>query len=275
MTGHFARFPAMSDDSALGSLPAGLPPGRLVIPNPDFGDEAWPDRHVMWVSDEPLPAAGEHWKRLYDLRETTGLYPLLLDTVDGEPGRPWHYGELDPAPVGAIDVLTADGVLRRFWDSVTEENPGSADLLGLPDGPWPGLALPGTTFQEPDAAARKLADSLSAERPWLLGLVPATRGADTLALCGWDGPCNHTGHIQEISAVLRSWEERFGARVVAVGFATLDLSVAAPPITVEQGLRLAAEHFAFCPDNIWQGGQTFAEYAQDQVDATRWSFWWD
>jgi Domain of unknown function (DUF4253) len=75
--------------------------------------------------------------------------------------------------------------------------------------------------------------------------------------------------------VLRSWEERFGARVVAVGFDTLDLSVAAPPTTADQALGIAAEHHAFCPDNVWQGSGDFAEYAGCLINADNWSFWWD
>ncbi|WP_436319065.1 DUF4253 domain-containing protein [Streptomyces virginiae] len=53
--------------------------------------------------------------------------------------------------------------------------------------------------------------------------------------------------------VLRDWEHRFGARVVAVGFDTLHLSVAAPPMSGQDALLVAAEHFALSPDNIWQG----------------------
>jgi Domain of unknown function (DUF4253) len=52
---------------------------------------------------------------------------------------------------------------------------------------------------------------------------------------------------------MRSWEDRFGARVIGVGFADLYVSVAAPPATLDEALPVAAEHFAFCPDNIWQG----------------------
>ncbi|WP_218826191.1 DUF4253 domain-containing protein [Actinomadura mexicana] len=52
--------------------------------------------------------------------------------------------------------------------------------------------------------------------------------------------------------MVRSWEDRFGAQVVGAGFADLYPSVAAPPSTYEEALRLAAEHPAFCPDDIWQ-----------------------
>jgi hypothetical protein len=37
------------------------------------------------------------------------------------------------------------------------------------------------------------------------------------------------------------------------------------------------EHFAFCPDNIWQGSwlYTLAAYAERITGARHWGFWWD
>jgi hypothetical protein len=80
------------------------------------------------------------------------------------------------------------------------------------------------------------------------------------------------------AAVMLDWERRHGSRVVALdGFATLHVSVAAPPADHDQALRVAAEHFAFCPDTIWQGasGETLATYAEELVGADSWVFWWD
>jgi hypothetical protein len=53
-----------------------------------------------------------------------------------------------------------------------------------------------------------------------------------------------------LSAVLRSWEERFGATLVWIGGFTLVLAVADPPRTREESERVAAEHFAFCHDQV-------------------------
>lgn len=273
----------MSDlrDDPFGALPAGLPPGRLVTPDDD-ADERSGGRPVLWVSDAPLADAARHWLRLFEARDKTGLYPLLLDTLRNETDRPWHAGELsDPASVGVIDVLTAVGVLRRFWEQVTEELDDEAgeeeqvDASGVPRGPWPGLAEPGVLDRDPDEVARRYVEERYSGESMLLGLVPATRGADTLALVGWDGPVNHTDHTPEISAVVRSWEDRFGARVVSVGFAELDLSVAAPPVTAAHAREVAVEHHAFCPDNVWQGSGDFSDYAGRLVGAGNWSFWWD
>ncbi|GLZ14627.1 hypothetical protein Acsp04_48620 [Actinomadura sp. NBRC 104425] len=244
---------------SLDELPDGLPPGRLITP-----EEA--DRPALWVSDEPLPDAGRHWLRLYDLRHETGLYPLLLEGLAGDPGRPWHDGELWPGSVAAIDALDAENVLEKAWHSVTE---GAEH--GPLSGPWPGLAPPGEADADADAAARRQAERSDCA---LLGLVPAERGADALTAAGWGGPCNHLG-TAEVSAVVRSWENRFGARVTSVGFDILRLSVAAPPTTVEHARRVAVEHHALCPDNIWQGVGDFDQYAEFLADAESWWFWWD
>ncbi|MER8029869.1 DUF4253 domain-containing protein [Streptomyces bauhiniae] len=110
-----------------------------------------------------------------------------------------------------------------------------------------------------------------------LGLVTAASGAEALTAAGWSGPANYDNDTAKFSAVLSDWEDRFGARVVAVGFSTLHLSVAAPPTTEEDALLVAAEHFAFCPDNVWQGRPpyTLAAYAERLTHVHNWDFWWD
>ena len=80
-----------------------------------------------------------------------------------------------------------------------------------------------------------------------------------------------------LCAVLRSWEDRFGLRLVALGSDTLTATVAAPPRTPEEAEAIAAEHFAFCPDNITQGHfETLRDYAHKALLAKpTWHFWWD
>jgi len=254
-------------DLGTARLPDGLPSGRLIIADPDFADDMWTGTPLLWITDGPVVDAYTCWARLETAwTEGSGLYPLLLQTLHGEPERPWHAGELSPVTTGAIDALTANGVLRRLWPEVEDDD--------LPFEVWPGLAAPGKQLEDPSEAARELVAALVREGEWLVGLVPAVGGANALGAVGWNGPVNHAG-VAEISAVLRSWEERYGARVVGVGFDTLELSVGAPPATIEEARHLGAEHHAFCPDNIWQGGVTYEEYAESLLGSARWSFWWD
>jgi Domain of unknown function (DUF4253) len=118
-----------------------------------------------------------------------------------------------------------------------------------------------------------------------IGLVAAESGAHELSAVGWQGPLNYDNDNDndndndtgKFAAVVAGWQERFGARVVAVGGGSLNLSVVAPPDNREDALALACEHFAFCPDNVWQGSRLFtvAAYAEGLMHADPWTFWWD
>lgn len=81
----------------------------------------------------------------------------------------------------------------------------------------------------------------------------------------------------ELTAVLASWEERFGTRLVGLDHETVILSVAAPPRTRREAEHVAAEHFAFSSDTIVQEeDEILGEYAAHQLVADPvWRFWWD
>ncbi|MEV0680084.1 DUF4253 domain-containing protein [Actinosynnema sp. NPDC050436] len=281
------------DLSVLHADPAGarppstpLPPGRLVVSSEENGN----DRPLLWLSDGP-PRFGL-WDALRAEHAETGLWPLLLEPLgDDDSFRPWGDGELWPSDMSAPGDHDPAALLAGWWAAHTapeepdaeESNTGEQDTDQRPSTTapfgraWPGLAPAPPARTDPDRAAAEAADVLASVKDELrLGLVAAGRGADALTAVGWTGPANYTGDTAEISAVLRDWEDRFGARVVAVGFATLYLSVGNPPSTPEHALRVAAEHFAFCPDNVWQGGvATLADYAERLVDSEVWAFWWD
>lgn len=142
---------------------------------------------------------------------------------------------------------------------------------------WPGIAPPPATDSDADEMADQYARNFLAGNPHArLGLVTASRSADTLAAVGWEGPANYDNDTARFGAVIRDWEQRFGVRAVGVGPSTLHLSVASPPTTPEHALAVAAEHFAFCPDNIWQGEyRDLRSYAEGLIDLNCWTFWWD
>ncbi|MEJ3655644.1 DUF4253 domain-containing protein [Actinomycetes bacterium KLBMP 9759] len=188
--------PLLPDPSAR-TLAVALPPGRLVTPDVGLGTGA----PAYWLSDGP--ASAELWAHLRGAHARSGLWPLLLEGMSGEPSRPWVDGEVTPRRVGEIDSHDGASVLAAAWADWAEED--DAD--------------------DPD------------EQYDFEDLEP------------------------------------FG-----LGFDTLYLSVAAPPTTTEHALRVAAEHFAFCPDNIQQGecgAETLTGYAELIRGRNSWSFWWD
>ncbi|SNT49670.1 protein of unknown function [Asanoa hainanensis] len=216
----------------------------------------------MWISD--APATPGSWAAARADHHRSGLWPLLLDSLDRDGQRPWESGELGQPETSAPDDYDAETVLAHLF------------AVGAPDKGWPGLAPAGALIADPDDEADRAADALLHRQPWLrIGFVPAPRGSDTLAACGWHGPANHTNNTAQLCAVLCSWESRFGARAIGLGFDTLTLSIAAPPRTIEEALVISAEHLAFCPDNIYQGPGAIGPYAKQVLEARVWNFWWD
>ncbi len=107
-------------------------------------------------------------------------------------------------------------------------------------------------------------------------LVPAMRPADVPWVIGWSGACNLSLSGADISSVLRSWEDRFGAVLTSMGFDELLVVTDSLPTRpdVRQLEAIGAEHYAFCPDNIDQGAESMKAYLP-QIERGRWPFWWD
>lgn len=108
-----------------------------------------------------------------------------------------------------------------------------------------------------------------------MGLAAASRPADVLPLIGWDGAANHWEDALVIAAVLRSWEERFGARLLRVGFAEIQLLAERPPRTVQAAQQLAAEQFAFCDESAGKGLHDVPSITAHLLSSPTWTFWWD
>lgn len=260
-------------------LSTALPPGRTIV-----SEQRNP---LLWLSDAPAPAG--LWSELRAGHSASGLWPLLLEGLEDHPDegvRPWESEELFPEEAGAPADHDPAVLLAAWWRGCTALD-GETDFLTAeqraavtaPYGlEWPGVAPAATLARDPGALADEYAASLLEKNPHLrLGLVPARSGAEALSAVGWSGPANHEEDVARLGAVLADWERRFGSRVVCLGFDTLNVSVAAPPATREAALGVAAEHFAFCPDNVWElsGERPLEAYADRLVGKDAWTFWWD
>ncbi|SEG89112.1 protein of unknown function [Thermomonospora echinospora] len=251
------------------TLAAELPPGTVVWPDPGYPQRHPVRRPAFWVSDGPVPAG--LWGTLRSEHPRSGLWPVLLD----ESTQPWSAGQVAPEPVSEIDNYDPAAFMAEVWsDWCAHQIDGDYSELDPYGKNCPGLAPPGIPVHDPDELADRYAAALT-RRGLSLGLAAVERGADALTAMGWQGALNHNEWTAPLAAVVRGWEERFGARVVGLGFNTLDLSVAAPPLTSRHALQVAAEHWAFCPDTMFQGPGTLIGYAEEIRGKTAWSFWWD
>jgi hypothetical protein len=254
--------------------PVTLGEGRPV--EPQYGEE--PRSMALWVTDRPVPDATSAWWALAQQFPTTGLWPLLLQPL-GESGRPWDAGEFHPASEADVEALDVHRLLEDGWDGwlVPINNPwprGTGPLA--PFGPeFPGLA---PLQRSSVAIAVPVATGGSAR----IGLVSCRRPADAVALMGWLGTINRIGPAQT-SAVLRSWEDRFGAILVGLSFATITVLVSRPPVSEDDALRVAAEVAALCPDALWQPESqpypmreaTLEAISRQVVREPVWRLWFD
>lgn len=171
---------------------------------------------------------------------------------DAEPAGPlsvWDFGFGMPKDITLLDAMPAVDVLAENWRSAL----GLAEVQAPSGHGFPGLAPAGRT-PFPAQTLHDAVCALAAEQSFRLGLVAARRPADVPALTGWDGNGDGPGTAARslrISAVLRSWEDRFGARLLRMGIDDeLWVLIERPPATLcrqpERTGRSLASH-ADCP----------------------------
>jgi hypothetical protein len=181
-----------------------------------------------------------------------------------------------------VDRLDAATVLAREWaNSVPtagelESDHELAKMVAPFGEQFPGLAR----GQDQALTEAELARALSWFGSARIGLVPASRPADVLALVGYDGTVNRYNTPELLSAALRSWENRFGAVLVEVGFAHIRLLARRPPRTLADAQAVAAELWTLC-DEFWPidrpgtAGRDIDEITERILDIPIWSLWLD
>lgn len=268
-----ADLSALLGDSPGVSVP--LPPGELLTEQSTRVNDTEP-QPLCWISDEP-PSP----QLLAALRgdRHSGLWPLLICDDNETYGERCSVGVVPPEPREHIDRWHAADVMNRIWNGLCRSDDGlepAYDLDSLEPfrDTCPGIARAGNLLADPDILANQQTHRFVQDEV-RLALVPVRHGADTLTVLGWAGAANHVSRTADLSAMLRSWEQRFGARLLRLDPDRLDVSVAAPPQGAEHALAVAAEHWAFCPDRIMQESGSLTDYADEIRGRRTWSFWWD
>ena len=221
------------------------------------------------------------WSALSALHGQTGLVPILAPAGGGD------YLEAacqDPAAVADVDRVDAAALLERRWAECFpgpwqpgREWDGDRQWVEEMAAPftsrYPGLA-PAVDAAVAAEVLEAAAGSFPASR---IVVVPADRPADVLPVLGWypgDWACAFpVPSPVGFAAVLRSWEERFGARLLAMTHDEACLLVERPPRGLDAALPVAAEHFVFCDEPA--GRQPVRTTAADIAGAPLWYFWWD
>jgi len=182
----------------------------------------------LWETNRSGDDAIELAERLAAAFPKTGLWPVLWNFPD-EPSS-YMDGPYDLAAASE----SASPTLRLLWNK-------QAGKYLFPNMTFPGLAAASTSFTHRNPFAIFAAHQNGSFDPgdYRLLLIPCTRPADSLSAVGLE-LSNHFTDGQ-ISSVLRSWEQRFGANVVMFGAGTVVLAVDSPPTSPGAAKRLAYE----------------------------------
>ena len=248
------------------------------------------EKLAAWVTVEPMPDAGRAWRALSAARAQTGLVPVLLEPdppESREPGQGPDFGFFHSANLDLLNGMPALDVLTAEWNAKRD----AADVRWAqnvaPYGDrFPGLAAAERASAPPDEVRRALSTLPAAH----LGLVSASRPADVPAIVGWSvfgldsispdsdpyEPYLPGARSLLIGSVLRSWEERFGARLLRIGAdAVLQVLAERPPRTLDVATQLAAEFYAFADEIDRNAAYTVSGIAAGLVDTPIWTFGWD
>jgi hypothetical protein len=94
-------------------------------------------------------------------------------------------------------------------------------------------------------------------------------------LLSWSGAVNYDLDGAHHVAVLRSWQQRYGAELVTLTGDQIELLVARPPRDPATIAQVAVEMLGYCPDLDVLGTGMVTVLANEVVPHRRWSFWWD
>lgn len=240
-----------------------LPSGRLrSVESPGSNTDS---ASRFWLSDEVVPPS--LWADLALEFPNTGLWPILVygqPTAAGEL-RPWETAEFSPENVDGIDEIDANE-----WLTV------ASDGLVVPDFDVALEGIDQAGFGTQGRCHHDLQElSGLASTGSRLVLVPVSRPADSITKLGWEGPINASDEMAPYSAVIRLWEDRFGALVMSLGFNTLELAFQSPPEDQANAIQLANELGVICPDLLDQDlGSVEALSEQLLIDPIV-RCWWD
>lgn len=95
---------------------------------------------------------------------------------------------------------------------------------------------------------------------------------DYLPFGGW----NECPAPREMAAICKHWYEEYGAIPTVVTHDVFEMRLP-QPVPSDKALEVAKEHYAFTPDRVDQGTETYTlgEVAASIKVSSGWFFWWD
>ncbi|MGD0811630.1 MAG: DUF4253 domain-containing protein [Acidimicrobiales bacterium] len=226
-------------------------------------------RAEAWATTVPGELAVDIWEALASAGAQR-WWPIIVGSENQERivAEQAEFSEGPPAVLldrtAALDAVALIDRWKTEAEIPPDQTPPGYDVVGE----WPEHAEPATQFTLP----YKLGTDQPV--PTVLALVAAASSAEVPAILGW-GNWNACPKPEEHVAMMRRWEAAYGARLVGLSSAVIEMQVTRPPTTREGAMDLAEEQFAYCSDIVHQGVGTISALASMLLDGTAWYFWWD
>lgn len=226
--------------------------------------------------------AVETWRRLRPSLAECGHVPVLLgDQLDRIIEQACERPSASRECLAEVAKTAAPRAQPQKFDHLRRLGPRGermADLMAKLVAEAPSPKPEETTADEtwPDETVPPLPslEVLRSRTRISIALVPATQTWQ-VPIFMWFGGFNECPWPARHATLLRDWQARFGAELIALTTDTLELAVSRPPTTRVDALALAREQYAYCTDIVDQGTQTVGRLAASVLDAPYWFFWWD
>ncbi|MFF2775423.1 DUF4253 domain-containing protein [Streptomyces sp. NPDC058052] len=238
------------------------------------------------VRGDGVRRAWEEWRRRHG---ETGWWPFVTVAspeglaAGGSAGDASALEESLAEVVGQDhDARAASVVVSGFRWSMYRVGGDAEDLEGWRDDYDPDRLAPqlGPAIDAPLPGVSRWAcggGGVAGRSRWLV-LVPARGGHEVpvvlprlLGTGNWFGYGDRVLTPADDAALLRRWQEQWGAELLFVAGDSLELAVAGPPLGPRDAAQAATELLGYCPDTV-QDPRTAGD---GMVRSTVWSLWWD
>src|SRR5262249_45979334 len=125
---------------------------------------------------------------------------------------------------------------------------------------WPKQEMVARFTMTDFTIPRKILESDKFHESVVIGLVPVNHSWEVpaaLSFGGWNECPDATSQV----AVLRYWNQIYGAELVGLSGDVMELETAKKPSSKEEALKLAQEQYWFCYDIVEQGVGTIENLA--------------
>ena len=164
-----------------------------------------------------------------------------------------------------MELKSGEELLKEYFETYAEDMIDMDAFVGVFDGE-PTVIDSFSAFRSfsPEKMIETILFQVPTTKPWeLVAYVPVG---------GW----NDCPAVPEMMAICKYWFEKYGAVPVTITHDVMEMRLPAP-VSQQDSLQVAKEHFAFTPDRVGQCTETgtLAEVAACIAASKIWYFWWD